>query len=76
VKALTYAILSLLTAGCWNGENHVVKLGDVSIGRQLIDLKAARDAGAMTDTEYADVKAKLIALADMCNANDSPDPHD
>jgi hypothetical protein len=70
VKALVYAMLSLLTTACWNGENHVVQFGDVSIGQQLIDLQAARDAGAMTDTEYAEVKAKLISLADMCNAND------
>ena len=73
MKTLTYAMLLLITTGCWNAENHVVKLGDVSIGQQLIDLKAARDAGAMTDTEYAEVKAKLISLADMCNANDTSD---
>jgi hypothetical protein len=32
----------------------------VSMGQQLIDLKAARDRGAITDAEYETQKAKLL----------------
>jgi hypothetical protein len=76
VRTLTYAMLSLLSAGCWNAANHTVHLGDVSLGQQLIDLKAAQDAGAITDTEYAEVKAKLLSLADICNADDTSKQQD
>lgn len=31
-----------------------------TLGRQLIDLKAALDAGAMTESEYADAKSRLL----------------
>lgn len=31
-----------------------------TLGRQLIDLKAALDAGAMTEAEYAEAKARLL----------------
>ena len=51
----------------------MIKLGDVTIGQQLIDLKRAHEAGAMSDTEYAEVKAKLISLADVCNAHEDSD---
>lgn len=47
--------------GCWNGNgNPSIHLGDVSLGRQLIELKEARDAGAMTPDEYEKVKHALI----------------
>jgi len=32
----------------------------ISVGQQLIDLKKAKDAGAITDTEYQAQKAKLL----------------
>ena len=51
MKALAYTTLLVLGTGCWNSENHVIKLGDVSIGQELIDLERAHEAGAMTDTE-------------------------
>ncbi len=31
-----------------------------TVGQQLIDLKAAKDAGAITDAEYQAEKAKLL----------------
>jgi hypothetical protein len=31
-----------------------------SVGQQLIDLKAARDRGAITDAEYETQKAKVL----------------
>jgi hypothetical protein len=32
----------------------------VSVGQQLVDLKAARDRGAITDAEYETQKAKVL----------------
>jgi hypothetical protein len=32
-----------------------------TLGRQLQDLKVARDTGAVSDAEYADAKSKLIS---------------
>ena len=52
----------LMGMGCWNGENVHVRLGDVSIGRQLIDLKAALEQGAMTKAEYDRVRPLLLSL--------------
>jgi hypothetical protein len=31
-----------------------------TVGQQLVDLKAARDSGAMTDAEYEVQKAKVL----------------
>ena len=33
---------------------------NASVGQQLIDLKAARDAGALTEAEYQAQKAKVL----------------
>jgi hypothetical protein len=57
-----WLLLPLLAlAGCNNGNgNPSIHLGDVSLGRQLIELKEARDAGAMTPDEYEKVKHALI----------------
>lgn len=33
----------------------------VTVGQQLLDLQKAKDAGAITDTEYQTQKAKLLA---------------
>jgi hypothetical protein len=63
-------IASLVTMGCWNGENIHVRLGDVSIGRQLIDLKAAHEQGAMTKSEYDQVRMLLLSLGQLCESAD------
>lgn len=52
------APLALLTA-C--GSNDVVRTRvDVTIGERLIDLKKARDSGALTAREYEQQRARLI----------------
>ena len=58
--------ISLLLAGCFNGQNTHVRLGDVSLGQQLIDLKRALDEEAMTETEYLAAKEQLLALDALC----------
>jgi hypothetical protein len=49
-----------LLAGCWNGGNTNLDLGSVSLGQQLMDLKAARDAGAIDHAEYEATRGALL----------------
>lgn len=57
--AVTGAMV-LALAGCGSTEV-VAPTVSVSIGQQLIDLKKARDSGALTPAEYDKQKANLIA---------------
>lgn len=53
------AVLALTLAAC--GSTEVVKAPvNVSVGQQLIDLKKARDSGALNAREYEQQKAQLI----------------
>jgi hypothetical protein len=53
------AVVAVVLAGC--GGNEVVRpTVSVSVGQQLIDLKKARDAGALSQREYESQKALLI----------------
>jgi len=63
----------LASVGCWNGENVHVSLGDVSLGRQLIDLKEAYEQGAMTKTEYDTVRVLLLSLGRLCESTSDDD---
>jgi hypothetical protein len=40
------------------GEKHEVQ--NATIGRQLMDLKAAKDAGAISESEYEAQRAKVL----------------
>ena len=53
------ACCAVVLAGC--GGNEVVRpTVSVSVGQQLIDLKKARDSGALSQREYESQKAQLI----------------
>lgn len=53
------ALVAVALAGC--GGNEVVRpTVSVSIGQQLIDLKKARDSGALSEREYQSQKSQLI----------------
>jgi len=73
LKKLLLTTSVLLLTGCWNGENIHVRLGDVSIGQQLIDLKTALEINAMTEDEYEKTKAILLAFNKMCEEPQSED---
>ena len=61
-------------AGCNNGNgNPSIHLGDVSLGRQLIELKEARDTGAVTPDEYEKVKHALIDAITKLTTPESDD---
>lgn len=57
VLAMTVA---LTVAGCSSSQVTKARLLDVTIGQQLIDLKKARDVGALSTQEYEDQRAMLI----------------
>ena len=63
---LTSAFLSLtclcLVTGCVAAIGNRGPHGDSSatLGQQLLDLKKAKDAGALTDAEYQQQKTKLL----------------
>jgi hypothetical protein len=55
--------MTLLT-GCLGlqlGPDSITKSQNPTVGQQLIDLQKAKDAGAITDSEYQAQKAKLLA---------------
>lgn len=53
--------------GCWNqGNNSHIELGDISLGQQLIDLKRALEAEALTPQEYESAKQSLLTLNALC----------
>ena len=53
------AVLAVTLAAC--GSTEVVRPAvSVSVGQQLIDLKKARDSGALNAREYEQQKAQLI----------------
>ncbi len=57
------AVLAATLAAC--GSTEVVRAPvNVSVGQQLIDLKKARDSGALSVREYEQQKAQLIKNVD------------
>lgn len=61
VLALALLSLPLLAGGCiaaiGNGE---MPKPSGTVGQQLIDLQKAKDAGAMTETEYQKERTKVL----------------
>lgn len=66
-------VLGLSACGFDSSYNNT-NLGSVSIGQQLIDLKAAQEDGLLSDKEYRVLRTKLLrALSDSLDANTSDD---
>ena len=61
--ALTLGIVLLThAAGCiFIASDETKQPPRATVGRQLVDLKSARDAGAIDDQEYQRTKAKLLS---------------
>ena len=66
------SVLFLCTAlsGCWNGDVSNIRLANISLGQQLIDLKRALEEEAISDDEYESARDKLISLYAICESND------
>ncbi|MGI9327445.1 MAG: hypothetical protein ACR2PZ_19660 [Pseudomonadales bacterium] len=65
---IVLVLLCMVSAACWNGGHNEIDLGTVSIGQQLIDLKAALEIGAINVTEYEDTKTTLLSLNTVCHS--------
>ncbi len=63
-------LLTVTLSGCWNGDITNVKLADVSLGQQLIDLKRALEEDAISDDEYEAAREKLISLYAICESEE------
>ncbi len=61
-KTLAFAslvTLSLALAGCGGGDT-TVKAETATTGQQLMDLKKAYEAGAISEKEYEDQREKIL----------------
>ena len=59
--AATVLLLAvLLLNGCIAIGNRDAQTGHGTLGQQLIDLQKARDAGALSESEYQTQKARLL----------------
>jgi hypothetical protein len=60
LKTKPFLCVALLAAvvGCSSSE--VVRQVDITVGQQLIDLKKARDNGALSASEYDSQRRKLV----------------
>lgn len=59
-KRATVGAVWLVLAACGSTTEVTPPTVNVSVGQQLIDLKKARDGGALTQPEYERQKARLI----------------
>jgi len=62
VRILALLAVTTLLSGCaWEvggGDKHVTV--QPTVGQQLVDLQRARDAGAITDSEFQAQKARIL----------------
>lgn len=74
---LALLLTTLGLSGCGNQDTETtLDLGSVSIGAQLIDLKKARDAGAISGQEYRALKADMLTLLNNAAALNGDDDDD
>ncbi len=75
MKAILPLLTALLLSACVQENNpRNLRLGDVTLGAQLIDLKAALEANAIDRDEYEKMKRGLVNAASMCTAYDEEEP--
>ena len=70
---LPIAVVLLLTSCIQENNPRNLRMGDVTLGQQLIDLKRALEMDAVTESEYETIKANLVNAASMCDAADEDD---
>ena len=62
-KKILISCILLFTFSCWDGSFNVNKSTSeihTTTGQELIDLKKALDAGAITQEEYEELKKKIM----------------
>lgn len=77
MKTFAPLFLALLLAGCIQENNpRNLRLGDVTLGQQLIDLQQAYEVDAISESEYEQMKENLVNAASMCTAFEEDDDDD
>lgn len=77
MKHLFLIVFVALLSACIQENNpRTLALGDVSIGQQLIDLKSALDAQAISEAEYLLLKENPIASSAMCASSGEEEDDD
>ncbi len=70
---LPIAVVLLLSSCIQENNPRNLRMGDVSLGQQLIDLKRALEEDAVTASDYETMKANLVNAASMCDAAEEED---
>ena len=74
MKLLLPVAVVLLLSSCVQENNpRNLRMGDVTLGQQHIDLKRALEEDAVTESEYKTIKANLVNAASMCDAAEEDD---
>ena len=60
ISLLAVLSISLFLIGCDIDPSQTVVVKNPTLGQQLMDLKKAKDSGAITDSEYQAQKAKFL----------------
>ncbi len=63
-------LLAAASSGCWNGDVSNVRLANISLGQQLIDLKRALEQEAISEDEFESAREKLISLYAICETDE------
>ena len=69
-RLLAILLVSAGLSGCWNGDVSNIRLANISLGQQLIDLKRALEQEAISEAEYVSSREKLISLYAICENNE------
>lgn len=64
MKRIVLACMLTCLSGCVISTSE--QTATLSVGQQLLDLKSARDSGALSEKEYADAKSKMLSKNENC----------
>ena len=68
MSRVLFVFTSVMLTGCVQEYNpQEFRLGDVSLGQQLIDLKKALDDSVIDADQYAKLKAQIIHTFNVCS---------
>lgn len=74
MKLVILAAMVVCLSSCVQENNpRNLRLGNITIGQQLIDLKEALDKGAVSESEYNQIKENLVSASSMCAAAEQDD---
>lgn len=76
VPVASFLVLSLVAGGCAIANKGEISLTrNISFGQELMDLKSAKDAGAISEDEYYHLKRKVIEMAESVDISTTVNKH-